>query len=91
MTALQPSDPLAAVRAALRPAGRILLRLWHEVMGALFALFAIVGAISFWMEWKKNSATATLLVPLAFFLMMGGFAVASFWRARRAAKPETGK
>jgi hypothetical protein len=82
---------VAAVRRFLRPLRRVFAQLWHEVIGSFFALFALLGAVSFWRNWQQGAAAAALWIPLAFFLVMAGFAAASFARARRAAKSETGK
>jgi hypothetical protein len=81
---------VAALRSVLRPLRRIAAQLWHEVIGSFFALFALLGALSFWRNWKQDADTAALVVPLSFFLVMAAFAVASFVRARRAAKKEDG-
>ncbi len=76
----------ALARAAgsfARTAARIARQLFHETTGALFFLFALVGAVAAWREWQKGSAQWLVGVTIAFAVMMAAFAVASFRSARR--------
>ncbi len=76
----------ALARAAegfLRVLLRIARQLFHETTGALFFLFAIVGATAAWREWQKGSAQWLVGLAIGFTLMMAAFAVASFRSARR--------
>jgi hypothetical protein len=73
----------AALLAAFRAAWRALRQLWHELIGSLFVLFAVIGAVSAWRHWQRESGLLTLAVSLVFFLVMAGFAAASFRSARR--------
>lgn len=66
----------------LRTLLRIARELFHEITGALFAVFAVAGAISAWREWQRGAAW-TVAVAAGFALMMAWFAVTSFLRARR--------
>jgi len=70
----------------LRTAARILHRLWLEVTGAIFLALAAFGGLSAWKEWRAYQAGGALwelLLALTFVIMMGGFGVYSFLRARR--------
>ncbi|HWP84073.1 MAG TPA: hypothetical protein VNN17_02695 [Terriglobia bacterium] len=70
----------------LRRAARILHRLWLEVTGAVFLGLAALGGLSAWKEWNAYQAGAApweFVLAVAFVLMMGGFGVYSFFRARR--------
>ncbi len=76
----------ALARAAggfLRTLLRVARQLFHETIGALFFLFAIVGATAAWREWQKGSAQWLVGLAIGFTLMMAAFAVASFRSARR--------
>ena len=75
---------LAAVAGFLRVLGRAARQLFHEMTGAFFALFAVLGGVSAWREWQKGSARWILIVTLLFSLAMAFFAVTSFLRAHRA-------
>jgi len=67
----------------LRTLLRIARQLFHETTGALFFLFAILGATAAWREWQKGSAQWQVVVAVAFTLMMAAFAAAAFRNARR--------
>jgi len=70
----------------LRTAARVLHRLWLEVTGAIFLALAAFGGLSAWKEWhayQAGGALWELLLALMFVIMMGGFGVYSFLRARR--------
>ena len=74
---------LAAFAGFLHAAWRAIRQLIHEMTGALFALFAVLGGISTWREWQKGSALWILAATFLFALTMAFFAVSSFLRARR--------
>jgi len=86
----------AAARAAgpLREtAGRILriLRaLFHEVVGFLFLAMAFWGSVWLVRAFRSFDGNGEALFKIvlvgAFVLMMGGFGVSSFWRARRISR-----
>lgn len=67
----------------LRSLWRIARQLFHETTGALFALFAFVGAAAAWREWRRDGAWWLVGISAAFAVMMGTFAVAAFRSARR--------
>lgn len=74
---------LRAIRGFLVGAWRIVRQLFHEMTGALFALFAILGGAAAWREWQRGSAAWLVALAVAFTAMMAWFAVASFRDARR--------
>ncbi len=67
----------------LRSLWRAARALFHEMSGAAFILFAIMGAISAWREWRGHSAEWLIALAIGFTVMMAVFAVSSFRRARR--------
>ena len=70
----------------MRTALRILHRLWLEITGAIFLGLAGFGGLSAWKEWRSLQAGGTMwefLLALLFVIMMGGFGIYSFLRARR--------
>ena len=73
----------AAIAGFLRVVWRAARQLFHEVTGALFALFAALGGFTAWREWQKGSARWILAVSILFALAMAAFAVTSFLRAHR--------
>lgn len=75
---------LAALAAFLRSLGRVVRQLFHEVTGAFFLLFAVVGGVSTWRYWQRGSELWVLGIAAAFTLMMSAFALAAFRNARRA-------
>ena len=75
---------LAALAAFFRSVWRVLRQLFHEVTGAFFLLFAVVGGASAWRHWQRGSALWIFGIDMAFTLMMAAFAVAAFRSARRA-------
>ena len=74
---------LAGAREFLRAGWRAARQVFHETTGALFVLFAAVGAAAAWREWHKGSAPWLIALATGFALMMAAFAGASFRNARR--------
>jgi len=72
-----------AAGAFLRALGRAAHQLLHEVAGAFFAVFAVIGAVSVWQAWQRSSPGWMLGVSIAFAVMMGYFSATSFWKAYR--------
>lgn len=62
---------------------RIARQIFHETTGALFAVFALAGGLAAWREWQRGDRTWLVWLSIAFVVMMGSFAVASFRKARR--------
>lgn len=74
---------VVALRGFLLTLWRVTRQLFHETAGALFVVFAAVGAASAWRAWQGNSPEWLIGLSIGFTLMMAGFAVASFRSARR--------
>ena len=74
---------VASAREFLRTLWRIARQIFHETAGALFFVFAVVGAASAWREWRKGSEEWLIGISAGFALMMAAFAWASFRSARR--------
>lgn len=62
---------------------RILRQLFHEVAGALFVVFAVIGGTSAWREYQRGAPDWMVALVAAFTGMMAAFAVASFRSAGR--------
>jgi glycerol uptake facilitator-like aquaporin len=75
---------LAALAAFFRSLWRVIRQLFHEVTGAFFLLFAVLGGVSAWRHWQRGSDLWIFGIALAFTLMMAAFALAAFRSARRA-------
>ena len=61
--------------------------IWNEVLGAIFLVFAVAAGRGVWKAWQEldeDPAKFFRLVLSAFFvLVMAGFGVHAFWRARK--------
>jgi hypothetical protein len=72
--------------AVIRP----LRVLWNQIIGFTFLVFAVIGTPRVIEGVRKFDGDANslfhLLVSSVFVLAMAGFAVQSFWRARRVPK-----
>lgn len=77
---------LPAAGGFLRTLGRAARQLLLEVSGALFAVFALVGAVSTWRAWQQSAGIWVIAVSVGFTLFMGYFCIASFWKASRIQK-----
>jgi hypothetical protein len=82
-----PADLIGGLRKAagvfFGSLWRMARQLFHETTGALFAVFALVGAGTAWREWRRGGASWRVGISLAFVVMMAFFAVAAFRSARR--------
>jgi len=58
-------------------------QLFHEVTGAIFALFALYGAVAAWRQWHSRVAAWIMGAAIVYAVMMAAFAFTSFLRARR--------
>jgi hypothetical protein len=82
-----------AASATARSFSRVLRRLWHEVTGSIFLMFALMFAGAAWREYhhmagsNPRQAVSRALLALGFSALFGWFSVSSFWQARRAPKP----
>lgn len=81
---------LPAAAGFLRALGRAARQLLHEVTGAMFAVFAVIGAVSVWQAWRQSSPGWVMAVSIAFALMMGWFSVTAFWKAYRVGESRKG-
>lgn len=61
-------------------------QLAHEVTGAMFAVFVVIGALSIWRGWQQSSPGWIIAVSVGFTIFMAYFSVAAFWKARRIEK-----
>ena len=64
----------------------VVRQLWHEVIGFLFLVLALLGASAILREWRSGSGTR-LLLAAAFTLMMAYFGITS-WRHARKVRQE---
>ncbi len=74
---------LAAANSFLGSLWRIARQLFHETTGALFFVFAALGATAAWHEWQRGSSQWVTALAIGFAAMMAAFAVACFRSARR--------
>ena len=89
MVFLPPRIRSLLVRHAARwmvHSGRILHRLWLEVIGAVFlalAIFAVPSVLHEWRAYQDGASVLHLLAVLFFLVMMASFGVYSFVKSRR--------
>jgi len=62
---------------------RTLRQLFHEVIGALFGLFALLWAQNAFRAWTKDIPRWVSVLSLAFAVLMAVFAWTSFRRAKQ--------
>lgn len=62
---------------------RVTRQVFHEAMGAFFAIFAVYGVMAAWRQWKTHPVIWVIAFAVAYTLAMAAFSVASFRRARR--------
>jgi glycerol uptake facilitator-like aquaporin len=58
-------------------------QLFHEAMGAFFAVFALYGLLAAWRQWKVGSVRWLIGFAIAYAIMMAAFSFIAFRRARR--------
>jgi glycerol uptake facilitator-like aquaporin len=75
---------LAALASFFRSLWRVIRQLFHEITGAFFLLFAVIGGVNAWRHWQRGSELWVLGLVLVFTLMMAAFAFAAFRSARKA-------
>jgi cell division protein FtsW (lipid II flippase) len=75
-TSSQPQGGFQRLRRALR-------QLFHEVVGAVFAVLALAWLNAAFRAWTRDVARWLLAVAVAVALLFVFFAVSSFRRARR--------
>jgi hypothetical protein len=78
---------LPALRNSARVTFPVLWRaarqLFHEMVGALFALFSVFGATSAWRQWKHHPVPWVVGFALIYSVMMAAFSFLAFRSARR--------
>lgn len=65
---------------------KVLRRLWLEVTGTVFlamAIFGVAAAIREWRAMEPGDSLVRFATTIFFIVMMGGFGVYSFLKARR--------
>lgn len=83
---------IRAVTAFVQAMWRVARQLFHEVTGAFFVLFTVIGGAAAWREWKQGAADWKIAVAAGFAVMMAMFAVSAFrrsWRLGRKTESKT--
>jgi hypothetical protein len=70
---------------------RVVRQLFHEAMGAFFAVFAVYGVVAAWRQWRTRPVVWVIGFAIAYTIAMTSFSVASFRRARRIGQLQNGK
>ncbi len=78
---------ILALWNSFKVTGRVVWRaarqFFHEATGALFATFALYGAVAAWRQWHSRVAAWLLGFAVVYAVTMAAFAFTSFRRARR--------
>jgi hypothetical protein len=72
-----------SLRVTSRALWRVTRQIFHEAMGALFAVFALYGALAVWRQWHSRPVLWVMAFAILYALMMAAWAYAAFRRARR--------
>ena len=84
------SEGIRFVKCILPEVMRPIRTLWHEIIGFLFIVLALIGlrpAIIRLIHFDGDARTFfELLLIAGFMLVMGGYGVSSFRRARKASR-----
>jgi glycerol uptake facilitator-like aquaporin len=72
-----------STHVTLRAWWRAMLQLFHEAIGAIFAVFAFYGGVAAWREWKTHSIRWLIAFAIGYAVMMAAFSFVAFRRARR--------
>lgn len=72
-----------SARVTMRTLWRVTRELFHETTGALFAWFALYGAVGAWRQWKNRPSAWLIAFALSYSAIMIIFSVGAFRRARR--------
>jgi hypothetical protein len=78
-----PSSRQLAPKGFFGRLWRALRQLFHEMIGTMFALLALVTLSSAFRAWQHGVARWIIAVPIAYALLMLYFSVTSFRSARR--------
>jgi DMSO/TMAO reductase YedYZ heme-binding membrane subunit len=60
--------------------------LWNQVIGFVFIVLALLPAHAIWRDWGKNDTGPRLALEVIFALLMAGYGVHSFLKARKISK-----
>lgn len=60
--------------------------LWNQVIGFVFIVLALLPAHAIWRDWGKNDAGPRLALEVIFGLLMAGYGIHSFLKARKISK-----
>ena len=72
-----------SAKVTLRVLWRVTRQVFHEATGALFGLFAAYGLLLAWRQWHHRPVLWLVGLAIFYALMMGGFALGAFRRAKR--------
>jgi glycerol uptake facilitator-like aquaporin len=72
-----------SINIVFRTIWRATSQLFHEATGALFAMFAVYGAVAAYREWHSRPAAWLVGFTVVFAITMLIFAFTSFRRSRR--------
>jgi hypothetical protein len=67
----------------MRALWRVTRQIFHEATGALFAVFALYGALAVWRQWKSHPIYWVMAFAVVYAAMMATFAFFAFRRARK--------
>ena len=60
--------------------------LWNQVIGFFFLVLAVLPVRSIIRDWGTDGGGPRLALEIPFAVLMGGFGIHSFWRARKISK-----
>ena len=83
MATVASATNAAESQGGFRRLWRALRQLFHEVVGAVFAVLALGWLNAAIRSWSRDTAHWLIAVPVGVALLLGFFAVTSFRKARR--------
>jgi len=81
-----------ALSGVIHSFARIFRRLWHEIVGFFFFVFALIGVLAIYREYRKyflqvpHPSATPLIAAIAFTVIFTYFSTSSFLRARGGGK-----
>lgn len=60
--------------------------LWNQVIGFVFIVLALLPAHAIWRDWGKSDTAPRLVLELIFAVLMAGYGIHSFLKARKISK-----
>jgi hypothetical protein len=60
--------------------------LWNQVIGFFFIVLALLPVHAIWRDWGRDDSAPRLALEIPFALLMAGFGIHSFMRARKISK-----